>query len=139
MARKLSLGQIVENASKIADVNERVAYLQQHQSQPLKELLRLGLSRNVEWDLPEGAPPYKVQQFLDQEGMLYHEARRLYLFIKGERSDLTKLKKEMLYIGLLESIHPQDAQLLIDIKDKKLPKTISKKIVDAVFPGLVDS
>ena len=139
MARKLSLGQIVENAAKIADVDERVAYLQKNQSQPLKELLRLGLSPDVEWDLPEGAPPFKTQQFLDQEGMLYHETRRLYLFLKGGRTDISNVKREMLYIGLLESIHPQDAQLLIDIKDKKLPKTISKKIVNTAFPGLVDS
>lgn len=134
--RKLGLSQIVKNASEIKSVPERINYLRQHQSEPLKQLLQLGLS-DVEWDLPEGAPPYKVSPYLDQEGMLYHETRRLYLFLKGGgRPDLNKVKREMLYIGILESIHPQDAELLVDIKDKKLPKTISKKVVEEAFPGL---
>lgn len=133
--RKLALSQIIKNAAEIKAVPERVNYLRQQQSEPLKQLLKLGLS-DVEWDLPEGAPPYKTSPYLDQEGMLYHETRRLYLFLKGGNQDLNKFKREMLYIGLLESIHPQDAELLIDIKDKKLPKTISKKVVEEAFPGL---
>lgn len=133
--RKQALSQIIKSASEIKSVSERVDYLREHQSEPLKQLLKLGLSK-VEWDLPKGSPPYKMSQFLDQEGMLYHEVRRLYLFMKGGNSDLSEIKREMLFIGLLESIHPLDAELLVDIKDGKLPKTITKKIVEEAFPGV---
>jgi len=88
--------------------------------------------------LPEGAPPYKPCEFLDQEGRLYTEARKLYLFIEGGNPNLNKVKREMLFIQLIESLDQRDAELLIAIKDKMLPyKNITEKIVRAAFPDLL--
>ena len=70
---------------------------------------------------------------------LMSEARRLYLFIRGGNPNLTKIKREALYIELLESIHPEDAKLLISIKDKKIPyKGITLKIIKEAFPILIE-
>ena len=69
--------------------------------------------------------------------MLYTEARRLYLFIEGGNPNLTQLKRESMFVDLLQSINPEDAKLLISIKDKKLPyKGLSSKTVLKAFPGL---
>ena len=60
------------------------------------------------------------------------------MYLKGNQPDLTQLKREMLFIGLLESIDKRDAELLIAVKDKKLPRTISTKVVNLAFPGLIN-
>ena len=47
------------------------------------------------------------------------------------------MRRETLYIQLLESIHPKDAILLNSIKDKKIPfKGLNKKIVQQAFPDI---
>lgn len=132
------IAQIITDAAKIDDENDRVAFLQKNDNPTLREILRLGLSKSVEWDLPEGAPPFKKSPYIDIEGRLYQEMRTMYLYLKGGNPDLNKVKREFLFIGLLESLDPRDADLLIDVKDKKLPKTLNKKVVNQAFPGLID-
>jgi hypothetical protein len=71
--------------------------------------------------------------------MLYTEIRRLYLFVEGGNPNLSKLRREMLYIQLLESVDPNDAKLLNYVKDKKLPfRGITAKIVNQAFPNLLN-
>lgn len=104
----------------------------------VKQLLFYAFSPQVKFLLPEGAPPYKPCDFLDQEGRLYTEARKLYLFIEGGNPNLSTFKREMLFIQLLESISKDDAVLLINVKDKKLPfKNITKAVVEEAFPDLL--
>jgi len=90
--------------------------------------------------LPEGAPPFKPTA--EPMGMtptnLFSEAKRLYVFC---RKDLTALKRESLFIGLLESIHPEEAKVVIAVKDQKLhkmfPKITHKLVSDAgILPPL---
>lgn len=131
-----SIAQIITDASNIADEKERISFLQSNDNTTLRQILRLGLDPEVEWDLPEGAPSYKKCSYIDIEGRLYQEMRTLYLYLKGGNPALNKVKREFLFIGLLESLDPRDAELLIAVKDKKLPKTISKKVVSKAFPEL---
>lgn len=133
-----SIAQIITDASNIESEAERVAFLQQNDNTTLRKILQLGLDKNVRWDLPEGAPPFKRSQYVDIEGRLYQEMRSLYLYLEGGNPALNKVKREFLFIGLLESLDPRDADLLIAVKDKKLPKTINKKVVNKAFPGLID-
>jgi hypothetical protein len=61
--------------------------------------------------------------------VLRHELTKLYVFC---RKDLTNIKREQLFINLLESVHPTEAKLLIAIKDRtldKMYKKITKKLV----------
>jgi hypothetical protein len=138
MGKKLSIAEIVENATNIENIEERAMYLRNNESEQLKYILKLGLDPNIKWDLPEGAPPYKPCEYLDIEGRLFQEARTLYLYLEGGNPSLNKVKREMLFIGLLESIDSKDAQLLCKVKDKKLPRTISTKVVNLAFPGLIN-
>ena len=87
--------------------------------------------------LPEGEPPFKPTEVLDTESRLLNEIRRIYLFVEGGNPNLTKSRREFLFIQLLESIHPLDAKLIISIKDRKLPfKGLTKKIAQQAFPDL---
>jgi hypothetical protein len=65
---------------------------------------------------------------------LFSELRRLYVFC---RKDLTPLKRESLFISLLEGVHPTEAKMLIAVKDQKLtkmyPKITHKLLFDTGF------
>ena len=47
------------------------------------------------------------------------------------------MKRESLYIGLLEGVHPDDAKLVIDMTNKNAPKYITRNIVEEAFPDLL--
>ena len=75
--------------------------------------------------LPEGEPPFKPSA--EPMGMtptnLFSELRRMYVFC---RADLKPLKRESLFISLLEGVHPDEAKMLIAVKDQKLTKMYPK-------------
>ena len=135
---KLTIAQIIETASQIESVEDRVQYLRNNDSTTLRYMFELALTPGVAWSVPEGAPPYKPCEYLDVEGRLHQEARTLYLYLQGNRPELTQLKRESLFIGLLESIDKRDAELLIKVKDKQLPASISTEVVNLAFPGLIN-
>lgn len=135
---KLGIAEILENCSKLGSRNEKIEYLRKNDSQTLRAIFQGAFDPGIVWALPEGAPPYKPCEFFDQEGRLYQETRRLYLFLKDGNPNLTALKRESLFIALLESIAPADAKLLVEVKDKKMPfKGITVKLVQEAFPGLI--
>lgn len=82
--------------------------------------------------LPEGEPPYK--QDAAPIGMslaiLRQELRRFYIFC---RADLPKVRREDLFIQLLESVHPSEAKLLLAVKEQELDKLYKKITHEAVY------
>lgn len=134
---KLGLGEILENAGKLKTRKERVEYLQKNDSRALQDLIQYALHPIIQWDLPKGNPPYKPCEFLDQEDRLYQELRRFYLFVNGNGKNLKPARLETLFIQILESLAPKDAELVLLVKDRKLPKGITQSIIDEVWPGLV--
>ena len=136
---RLGIFQIFEQAAALKTVQEKIDFLRAQQSPALLTILKYAYDPKLVWDLPDGAPPYKPCIYPAQEMRLMSEVRRLYLFVKGGNPNLTKIKREALYIELLESIHPQDAELLNSIKEKKIPyKGITAKLVKEAFPSLIE-
>ena len=84
--------------------------------------------------LPEGEPPFKPadQPMGMTDTNLFVEAKKMYVFM---REDLKPIKRESLFVGLLEGIHPEEAKVLIAVKDQKLhklyPKITWKLVSDA--------
>jgi len=132
----LAISQIIENAGKLATPDERARYLRAHDSDTLRYILELAFYPGVKWELPEGAPPYKPTSYLDQEGRLYQESRTLPMYLSGNNPELGKVKREMLFIGLLETLFPKDAQLLIAVKDRKVTD-LDVETINLAFPGLI--
>lgn len=92
-------------------------------------------------NLPEGEPPFKPAS--EPMGMtptnMFSEARRMYVFT---REDLSAIKRESLFISLLEGVHPDEAKVLIAMKDQKLtklyPKITHKLVSDAgIIPAAI--
>ena len=83
--------------------------------------------------LPEGDPPYKPAS--EPMGMtptnLFSELRRLYIFC---RADLKPIKRESLFVSFLEGVHPEEAKMLLAVKDQTLHKLypkITRKLVES--------
>jgi hypothetical protein len=137
MSRK-SIYELLEEVSKCKKTEEKIGKLREIDNAAVRAILKYALDPTIKFILPSGEPPFKPCEHLDQEGRLYTEIRRLYLFCENGNNNLTKMKREMLYIQLIESIDKNDAKLLNNIKDKKLPfKGITAKIVNEAFPGLI--
>jgi hypothetical protein len=137
--RRRTLYSLLEDVSKCKSADQKINKLREYDSGVLRQLLKYAYDPEIKFLLPTGDPPYKPCPFLDQEGMLYTEIRRLYLFVEGGNPNLSKLRREMLYIQLLESVDPNDAKLLNYVKDKKLPfRGITAKIVNQAFPNLLN-
>lgn len=134
----VGVAQVLENTEKLQTKEEKIEYLRKNGDNiVLKNLLRMAYDQNLEWDLPPGAPPYKKNETRDQEGNLFKEYKRLYLFHKGQQN-LKPLKREFLFVQLLETLDPKDAELLLHVKEKKLPyQGFTKTFINEVFPSLI--
>jgi hypothetical protein len=105
-------------------------------NESLKLLFGYGFIPKGRWLLPEGTPPYREDAA--PVGMtranLWMEIKKFDRFI---RSDLNKLRREQLFIQLLEEVHPLEAKLVLAVKDQTIPDLYPNitldKIVDSGF------
>ena len=103
----------------------------------LRVILQGAFDPKIVWLLPEGKPPYKPSELTDQENVLIRDARKIKYFIEGLHPNLNQLKRESMFIEMLESVAPKDAELLCSIKEKKLPfKGITAEQVLAALPEI---
>jgi len=135
---KLGVSEILEKTSQITDRSERVRYLQMNTSVPLHTALQGAFDPRIKWLLPEGEPPYKPNDLVDQQHVFFTECRKMYLFVEGGNNDLKPLRREALFVQLLEKLDPKDAKLLLAIKDKHMPYPgVTEDVVREAFPGLL--
>ena len=66
------------------------------------------------------------------------EYAKFYNFLKGGNNSLSSLRRETMFINILEGLHPLEAEILILVKDKKLTDKykITKEIVSAAYPQI---
>lgn len=135
MAQRKSIAWILEFASKLPE-EEQVKCLQANDVEPIRIILQYCFHPAAKWALPEGVPPYKQCEYPNVDNMLYSEARKLYVFLEGS-TNITPLKRERMFLDLLESITPEDAKLLVSIKDKKLPfEGLKPETIQKAYPGI---
>jgi hypothetical protein len=134
----LGVSEILEKASQITDRVERISFLQKNSSLPLHTVLQGAFDPRIKWLLPEGEPPYKPNDLVDQQHVFFSECRKMYLFVEGGNNDLKQLRRETLFVELLERVDPKDAKLLLAIKDKHMPYPgITEDVIKEAFPGLL--
>jgi hypothetical protein len=133
-----SISEMLAEVEK-APLKEKVALLQYYDCLPMRVILQYALDPRIEWLLPQGTPPYKPTDHLDQHGNLQRDIRKLHNFIKGGgHPDMHPLKREVLFIQFIEAMDPADAALMCSIKDKRIPyKGFTIKFVNSAFPGLI--
>ena len=67
-----------------------------------------------------------------------HEYINFYNFIRGGNDKLTTARREMMFINMLQGLHPKEAELLILVKDKKMGDKykITKDHVAKAYPDI---
>ena len=67
------------------------------------------------------------------------EYTKFYNFCKGGNPSLSSLRRETMFINILEGLHPLEAELLCLVKDKKLEEKykITKEIVSTAYPEII--
>lgn len=138
---RLNIHEILEQVNAAKKTEDRVALLRKHDSKVLRDLLNMNFNPGLRFDLPEGTPPFKTDRNIPVgmgESNLFMESRRMYIFMPEKV--LPKIKKEMLFIQMLEGLHYLEAEMLCAVKDKELQKKykgLTEKVVREAFPDLL--
>ena len=135
---QIGLAEFLEKVGKLKRTQEKIDALAANDSLPLRIILQACYDPNVVWMLPPGAPPYKPNDLVDQEHILIKDVEKLKYYIRGFYDDLPQLKRETMFVQLLENIAPKDAEMLCQIKDKKPIKGITIEHVTKGLQGLIN-
>ena len=136
----ISLVTILADVAQPKNKKEKKEVLLKHGNNgALKEILKYTYDPNIKFLLPPGNPPYKsVVDETENPTYLYGLVRKLYLFVEGGNPNLKSQRREYLFIELLESIHPKEAEILLQMKDKKLKcNGLTYNLVKETFPKLI--
>jgi len=119
------VSEIFTKVNNAKDKPKKIAVLKQYDSPALRQLIKGAFDPNIQWELPPGEPPFIANEapIGTEHTYLENEAKRLWHFVKGADSKTNKLQKETMFIQMLEGLHASEAQVLLDIKNKKLNKT----------------
>jgi hypothetical protein len=140
--------EILELASKQRSNAKKVEVLKTYEHDSLKSIFIWNFDETVISLLPEGDVPYSdandqtvysgtlsenitkeidggqsaTGQDLDGRGRtsLRREYQNLYHYVQGGNNSLSTIRREMMFINLLQGLHPKEAEVLILTKDKKL-------------------
>ncbi len=136
---KLLISEVLQKAHSAKTKAEKVKILQDNVSQALKSILIINYDESIVSMLPEGAPPYNKNEAPagTEHTRLEHESRILHHFFKGG-SNISGMKREQMFIQLLEGLHPDEAEVVIAAKDKILGKKykVTKACVSEAFPAI---
>ena len=97
--------------------------------------------------LPEGNVPYQpvesdvqanIEKGLPQRTTIRNSAKNFYRFVKGGDDAMNKIKREGLFINILETLPPPEAEILVLVKDKALNTkyNITKELVAEAYPEI---
>lgn len=134
----LLVHEVLEKVEKAKTKTAKVKVLKEHESWALKDIIRGSMDSRVKWLLPEGTPPYTPSKAESAPTNLLKENKKFAFFVQGPpQSRIPGYKREQIFIALIEGIHPKDAEVVIDMINKKTPTGLTRPIVKEAFPGLL--
>ena len=120
--------------------DRKIQVLKENESLHLKSVLIWNFDDTVVSVLPEGPVPFDKNEAPagTEHTYLAHEHKVLYNFIKGGNDFLKPVKREQLFLQLLEGLHEDEAEVICLMKDKKLTDKykITKAVVSEAFPDI---
>lgn len=130
--------EIFKEVAALDTDEAKAAKLKQYDIFPIRTILQGCFNPNIKFLLPEGDPPFSENDPVSVETRLYNLIKKVDLFVEGGRPVATQSKREMLFIEMLESVHPEDAKILLNMKDKKEPVPgVTARAAWLAFPGLL--
>jgi len=133
-----SLPELFEKINKEDDEAKKIALLTGYKFQQTIQTLLQSAYGPYTWALPEGRPPFRENQ--DPYGMgtpLDREIRKfVYLFEESGRKIQQNIKRESVFIEMLENLHPSESELILQAKEGNIIG-VPHELVYKAFPGLV--
>ena len=137
---RLLLSEILRKVSNAKTKKEKVELLRKHNSSALRQVLIINFDESIESVMPEGDVPYTPNDapIGTDHSRLEQEYRGLYRFFKGG-AKLPSIKRESMFVQLLEGLCAEEAELLVLAKDGRMNenyKRITKAVVSEAFPQI---
>ena len=132
--------EILELASKQRSKAKKVEILQEYETDALKTIFIWNFDGTVISVLPVGDVPYNKNEVPvgTDHTSLRREYKHLYNFVKGGNDGLSGLRRETMFIQMLEGLHPEEAEVVCLCKDKRLAEKykITYDIVKQAYPDI---
>jgi len=134
------VSEILDAASKARSKAKKVEILQEFDSPALRAVLIWNFDESARSMLPEGDVPYSPNEAPKgtDHNRLTSEYKNLYHFVKGGNDSLAPLRRESMFIQLLERLHAEEAEVICLVKDKNLTDKykLSRDVVAEAFPDI---
>ena len=130
--------EILTRLGKIKSKKDKVNFLKQHNTDALRQIIKSSFDPKIKWALPYGEVPFIPNDAPEgtEHNVLSYEARKLYHYIEGGNPQLSQNKREIMFVQLLEGLHPDEAEIVVAAKDKVLHqkyKGLSANVVKEAF------
>ena len=136
---KLLMHEVLQKVSNAKTKKEKIALLEKFNTPALRMLFIINFDESVVSMLPPGKVPYQPNDAPEgtEHTLLEKEARLLHHFFKGG-SNVSQVKRENMFIQMLEGLNKGEAEVLILAKDKKIGKRwkITKACVTEAYPQI---
>ena len=132
--------EIFELASEQKTKAKRVAILKEYRDDSVTAVLIWNFDEKVVSSVPEGVVPFKQNEVPvgTDHTSLRRESKNLYHFIKGGNDSLSAIRRETMFIQMLEGLHPDEAKIICLTKDKRLTELykLSYDVVKEAYPDI---
>ena len=134
------MSEILDLASKQRSVAKKVEVLQEYSTDALKAILIWNFDDTAVSMVPEGEVPYEKNDVPigTDHTSLRKEWKNLYHFVQGGNNTLSPIRRETMFIQMLEGLHPDEADILCLVKDGRLSEKykITKEVVGKAYPDI---
>ncbi len=134
------MNEILDLVSEQKTTAKQIDILKEYENDALKALFVWNFDDSVISLLPVGDVPYKPNDspLGTDHSSLRREWKNFYVFVKGGNDSLSTIRRETIFIQMLEGLHVDEAKILILAKDKNLSDKykIEKDVVVEAFPDI---
>ncbi len=132
--------EILQKVSSAKTKAEKVELLQEYNNNGLRAILIINFDESLKFLLPEGDVPFSPNEAPagTDHTRLDSEYRGLYRFFKGGDTTIKGMKREQMFVQLLEGLHKDEADLLVSAcnKDIQAKYRVTKQVVSEAFPSI---
>lgn len=133
--------EILDLVHKTRSRAKKIELLQEYRNDALVSLMIWNFDDTVQSALPDGEVPYKRNDAPagTEHTSLRQEQRHFFNFIQGGNDSLSKTRRETIFIQILETLLPEEAEILCLVKDQRLVAkypTLSQELIAEAYEDI---